>query len=391
MKDQRITRIRARNFRSLGDINLPLANFNVLIGPNGSGKTNVLNTLRFLATTFRFDLAEAVAEWKGFGHIQRQELRPGRVDLVVEGTVTPYSHEGALDVYELFLTRRPNGGVTRAENFTFKRTQGQGRRITVRGTTVSIDDEGRGGRKHELASSQTTGLATLPKFSDEEGGQGIRDFAALLSAIRVLEPDVVAARLPSRERNEPLLPDASNLADALRRLQRLDPDAFQALEFDLRRCLPGLQRIEIVPVGGAARASAVQLVEAGLSVPIDLADASFGTVRLLALLCALHEPSPPPFTAIEEVDHGLHPYALDILVDRLRAASERTQILAATHSPTFVNRLRPDEIIVCSRDARTGESIIPSLSPSRIEAALEASNMRAGELWFAGVLGGVPD
>ena len=48
------------------------------------------------------------------------------------------------------------------------------------------------------------------------------------------------------------------------------------------------------------------------------------SLRLLALLAAPHEPDPPPFMAIGEIDHGLHPYAMDVLLDRLRAASRRT-------------------------------------------------------------------
>lgn len=387
---QRLTRIAAKNFRSLQDVDVQLGAFNVLIGPNGSGKTNVLNTLRFLATTFRFDLSEALLEWRGFDHVQRQAKDRGAVRLVVEGLVTPNASANARDAYTLTLRRNATATVTREEEFTFKRTQGQGRRIRVQGKRISIDENGDPYLTRELATARTTGLATLPKLSDDEGGQGIRDFAEFLASVRVLEPNVEAARAPSRRSDAVLEPDASNLADALRRLSERDPDAFAELQRDLGRCLPGLLAVEVVDVGGASRASAVQLLEAGVTAPVELADASFGTVRLLALLCALHEPAPPPFTAIEEIDHGLHPYALDILVDRLRAASAKTQILAATHSPTFVNRLSDKEIIVCERDAHTGASLIPATTGEEIRAALSEGDLRAGELWFAGALGGVP-
>lgn len=83
-----VTRIQARNFRSLERVDLRLGPLNVLIGPNGSGKTNVLNVLRFLATTVRFDLAAALQEWNGFNHIQRQSAKPAAVELVIEGLVT---------------------------------------------------------------------------------------------------------------------------------------------------------------------------------------------------------------------------------------------------------------------------------------------------------------
>lgn len=384
-----VSRIRAENFRSLRDVDVRLGAFNVLVGPNGSGKSNLLNVLQFLATTVRFDLASALDVWRGFDHIQRQSSDTGPVRLSVEGQVTPNSSANAPDTYSLRLNPTKNG-VSRIEEFAFKRTSGAGRRITVKGRGITISEEGADERRLRLATEQTTGLATLPKFADDQGGLGIRQFTEFLSSIRVIEPDVSAARQMGRLVGGQLADDASNLADALHHLSTSAPDAFASLKHDLQRCLPGLSDIRFLPVGGSARQVVVQLVEAGVTKPIELMDASFGTVRLLALLAALHDPSPAPFTAIEEVDHGLHPYALEVLVERMRAASKRTQILAATHSPTLANRLEPEEIIICDRDSETGESLIPSTTSEQVSAALDGTDWRIGELWFAGALGGVP-
>ena len=309
--------------------------------------------------------------------------------------MTNNSGRNARDVYTLKLSRTLAGRVSRSEEFTFKRVSGRGRRLKVSGTRVVIEDYGKGAEtapvlSRQLADNQTTGLATLPKLSDDEGGEGIRRFTEFLTGIRVLEPDIVAARQPARTYGAPLAEDAGNLADVLAKIQSKDEDAWASLKTDLGRCFTGLRDIQIVPVGGAARSVSVQLIEQGVSQPVQLADASFGTVRLLTLLAALHEPQPAPFIAIEEVDHGLHPYALDLLVDRLRAASRRTQILVATHSPTFLNRLDPEEIVVCDRNPDTGASLIPAISPEQIRAAMARSDWRAGELWFSGAIRGVP-
>ena len=386
---QPVTRIRARNFRSLAHVDLPLQPLNVLIGPNGSGKTNVLNVLRFLATMVKFDLVAALDDWNGFDHIQRLSTRTGAVELTIEGLVTQNASPNAPDSYKLRLARQKNS-ISRREEFTFKRRGGRGRRITVSGSQVRIVEDEGPDFSHNLASNQTMGLATLPKLSDEEGGLGIRDFTDFLSQLQVLEPDVSAARRPARQYGAPIAEDASNLADALARLRMRDPDSWELLKSELGRCLPGLEDVLLSPVGGPSRSVTVQLVERGIAQPIELADASYGTVRMLALLAALHEPDPPPFTAIEEIDHGLHPYAMDVLLDRMRAASARTQILAATHSPTLVNRLRPAEIIVCDRDPETGASVIPAMSSDQIERAIRASEWSPGELWFAGAIRGVP-
>lgn len=386
----RLTRLQATEFRSLADVDIPLGPLTVLVGPNGAGKTNVLNVLRFLASTVRFDLAKAIDEWDGFSFIKRQgENKARTVKLRVSGLLTEHASANALDVYELRFSQPASGILSRYESFTFKRTPGRGRRkeIQVRGTQAAIGSED----SWQLATRQTTALATLPRLADAQGGAGIRRLADFLSSIRVLEPDMMAARLPSRMVPSGLADDAGNLAAALHDLSNTEPESFESLMSDMRFCLPGLDSVGFEPVGGPGKAVAVTLHERGVRMPVYLQEASFGTVRMLALLAALHEPDPPPFTGIEEVDHGLHPWAIEVLVERLRAASTRSQILITTHAPTLVNRLKPGELVVCDRDPDTGASVIPCIDSNEVlRLERSAGGLRPGELWFSGALDGVP-
>lgn len=329
--------------------------------------------------------------WGGFDSVQRQSRDTGPVRLLIEGSVTEHASLTAPDSYLLRLNRLKSGAIRRDEEFEFKRLPGRGRRIKVSGAQVTITAPDDMPELRRLRTAQTSGLGTLARLDDSAVGPGPAAYMQFLTSIRMLEPNVDAARQPARMAPGPLAGDAHNLSSALLNLQRASPSAFEDLLHDLKRCLPGLSGLELVPVGGSTTSVVVRLRERGLTRSIDLADASFGTVRLLALLTALHEPSQPAFTAIEEVDHGLHPYALEILIARMRDASERTQILAATHSPSLVNRLSANEIIVCDRDPETSESLIPARSAEEIQAAIDSSDMGPGELWFAGALGGVPD
>ncbi|WP_419841729.1 AAA family ATPase [Candidatus Poriferisodalis sp.] len=176
----------AKEFRSLENVDLPLGPLTVLVGPNGSGKTNVLNVLRFLASTVRFDLAAAVDEWGGFDYVKRQgEGSPrAHVKLEIEGIVTNNASRTALDEYKLSFSLTARNRLRREESFTFKRTQGQGRRITIKGSKVEFskdDPHDSSPLTRELADAQRTGLATLPDWSDEDGGEGIRLLADFLS------------------------------------------------------------------------------------------------------------------------------------------------------------------------------------------------------------------
>jgi predicted ATPase len=157
---------------------------------------------------------------------------------------------------------------------------------------------------------------------------------------------------------------------------------------DATSVLPNLQDIRFEFPSGAAREVVVVLVETGLRRSTQLADASYGTIRLLGLLALLYDQDPPALTCIEEIDHGLHPQALELLVDRLREASMRSQFIIATHSPAVADRLKPEELVVCER-LHDGSSAIPAVSRADVRRIVrESEGLPLGELWFSGALGG---
>lgn len=389
-----LRRIKARNYRSLANVNVEFRDLSVLIGPNGSGKSNLLSVLRFLRDTAKQSIPAAIQESGGWDAVLRQSSGGQKVALTVEAVVSEHASVNALDRYTLTLEEGEDG-ISRTEELLYKRVSGRGRRTVLRSRGQEVFEEpGPDTDAPDLFAlgleTETSALGFLAQMIDERVGGGPRDVASFLSDVRYLDPDVDRARRPSRRGAQRLADDASNLSWALLALRDEDPDDFLELERDLARCLPGLKGIHFESIGGAGSAMVAKLEEEGLRSRIDLADASFGTVRVLALLTALHDPNPPDVTVIEEVDHGLHPYALDVLVDRLRAASERTQVIVASHSPTLVNRLSPEEIIVCDRDPGTGASLIPATRSEEIADAVAHSEWKAGELWFSGLLGGVP-
>lgn len=112
------------------------------------------------------------------------------------------------------------------------------------------------------------------------------------------------------------------------------------------------------------------------------ADASYGIVRLLALLAARMNR-----TAYVDGDRGNRsrpaPLRDGRSADRLRVASRRTQILAATYSPTLVNRPHPEEII--DRDPETGASLIPAASADEIARAVQAFRLGSGGVLVLGL------
>lgn len=398
MSSPAIRALKIRNFRSLQHVDLTFGPLNVLVGPNGAGKTNVLDALAFLGDAARTDLLPALQERGGYGRVRfRGDNASGNVQLGLVAEVTQHASSTAPDEYDLSFRVDKRGRVTRTEDFTFKRTSGRGRRIQVTGSRVEITDR-RGQaaehRRETSVASSVLGLATIKRLGPSAGQEQVVQLTDVLESFRVFEVDVQAARRPAAvaDPDAPvvLASDGSNVSAFLYRLAEDTPDLWVRFVEDARAILPGLADLHFRPVGGATGAVVLELEELGLSGRTDLAEASFGTVRGLALLALLHDPDPPRITCVEEIDHGLHPYAIDRIVDLLRDASERTQLLVATHSPVFVNRLRSDELIVCERDTETGASRIPAIDPDEVRAMADAGELQLGELWFSGALGGVP-
>ncbi len=390
-------RLHIQNFLSLRDVEVELGDLTVLVGPHAAGKSNLLKVFEFLGETARTDLVPAVNRFGGVDALLfRGKRRKAVFSIELHAEVTRYAHGSALDEYRLQV--RPRGSVImgplleREESFRFKRTRGAGRRITLKGGRLAVLGDDDASLYESDLQLESVGLSVLRKLGKQVQADQWQELASLFLELRIFDPDVSVARLPVERDPSPVLAsDASNLAAFLEWLSEEHADTFDVLVDDLRTIVPSVEALEFRPVGGSTEAVALGLRERHLSGITDLAHASYGTVRALALLAMLHDPNPPRLTLVEEIDHGLHPWALDRIVERLRSATRRTQLLLATHSPALVNRLRPEEIIVCERDPKTGASLIPAIDAARVRELVAEDELSLGELWFTGTLGGVPE
>lgn len=405
---ERVTHLRAlrvRGFRSLRDVEVKLGRVNVLVGPNGAGKSNLVDALRFIRDSARKSVSQAIELRGGFDQLlfhgaeqepafsigavieTQHKVRGGDVDDYTLIIKKPVAVASALDriVHGERLERvAEDGGVIFSTHagelhraYDFKDDSGE----------RHVDDNDYPFPPDALL------LTALPDLGVLRMGADFTPAPDTFVRARFFDVNVEVARGPVvAGMTTELRDDAAQLASFLRWMSQARPDEFARLVLDARSLVPGLEGIEFESIGGAVAQIVVMLAEKGLAKRTPLGLASFGTVRLLALLALLHDWDPPPLVCIEEIDHGIHPWAFDRLVELIRAASKRTQLLITTHSPAFVNRLKAEEIIVCERDPRTGESLIPAVPARRIKAILRKADGQVGpgELWFSGTLGGVP-
>ncbi len=209
-------------------------------------------------------------------------------------------------------------------------------------------------------------------------------------------PDDAIARPVQLQPFEELHPDGANLAGVLDRLRDQNPERFELVNEELSRWIPEFNRILFETPGPGLRAIALRTREGSHS--IKAADLSQGTLIALALLTIAYLPEPPSIVCLEEPDHGLHPRLLRDVRDAIyrlaypegaQEKREPVQVIATTHNPYFLDLFRehPEEIVIAEKVGLEAKFSRLSDRPDLEEILGDAP---LSEVWYSGVLGGVP-
>ena len=387
MEGRRVLRsLTLKNILSFGPEGqtLELEPLNVLIGPNGSGKTNlieVLGLLRSLPVNLPLFLSKAggINEWlwKGQGvdpclTISSEWER---------GTERPLLHS---------LTLRADGFMPRvvgeevrpclsAETIGLK----HGKALKEVCYRYSIFEDG----PHvKVPKGLKTDQSVLAQRREPDTPE-IDDLKDRLTEIRFYRDWTLGPHSPIRATQPANLPggfleeDASNLALILN-TQSLDRRVKESLLDNFRKVYQGANDIRVNIVGGYVELVVTE--EHGWSIPaVRLSD---GTLRYLCLLAILCHPSPPPLVCIEEPELGLHPDLIATVAKLLIDASSRTQLIVTTHSVDLISALweYPEAVVVCERGFNG--TTMERLDPKRLKKWLERFSL--GELWTMGEIGG---
>ena len=193
-----------------------------------------------------------------------------------------------------------------------------------------------------------------------------------------LFPD--AMRDPRKPTDTSLLNErGSNLASVLRKMLKSKSPYLDEIKNALEHVVPGMSDLQVRHVGGFL---VVKLRHQGANggsarSSFDLSQESDGTVRLLGLLTALYQDSPPSLIGIEEPELTIHPGALAVISDILVEAAQRTQVLVTTHSPDLIDRLPIDSLRAV--DLEDGCTRVGRVSDTQAEA-VRTGLFTSGEL-----------
>ncbi len=200
----------------------------------------------------------------------------------------------------------------------------------------------------QLASSELLAVNTLGQFAKHPRVSALRRFITGWY-LSYLTADHTRS-LPEAGAQERLSATGDNLPNVIQYLKEQHPQRLEEILKTLSGRIPRLEKVEasIMQDGRLL----LEIKDAPFSHPILAKFASDGTLKLLAYLTVLYDPSPPPLVGIEEPENHLHPRLLPHIAEECRAASANTQLMVKTHSPFFVDSLKPEELWVLYRDEK---------------------------------------
>ncbi len=184
--------------------------------------------------------------------------------------------------------------------------------------------------------------------------------------------------------NETLHSNACNLAAFLMRLEKSFPEHFAQITETIRQVAPFFGEFVLKEVStGKTQLLWKDRCSDLLFYPSQLSD---GTLRYICLATLLLQPEPPSTIIIDEPELGLHPYAIKLLASLLFEVANRAQIIVSTQSSQLVDELTPEQIIVVNH--KKGESILERLNPEALGEWLKEYTL--GQLWEKNTFGGLP-
>jgi predicted ATPase len=381
----RIEYLRVENFRALRKVEFQkLTPLTVLLGPNGSGKSTVFDVFAFLSECFDTGLRRA---WDKRGRAKELRTRGADGPLVIE---IKYK-EGKLPLitYHLAVDERRGSPVVVEEWLQWRRgRRGQPFRFldykegSGRAISGELPDEKATRVETPLKSPDLIAVNALGQFAEHPRVAALRDF---ITGWYVSYFSVNDTRgQPEAGPQERLSRTGDNLANVIQYLVEQHPDRLSEIFRVLRDRVPHIERVlaEAMPDGRLL----LTIKDAPFDNPVLARFASDGTLKMLAYLVLLFDPVPPPFIGIEEPENFLHPRLLPGLAEECRRASEHGQLLVTTHSPFFIDALRPKEVRVLYRDDKGYTqtclvSEIPGVPQFMEHGAL------LGQLWLEGQFG----
>jgi predicted ATPase len=366
-----LKKIAIKGYRSIKDVSLDLRALNVLIGANGAGKSNFVSFFKMLNEM----MASRLQEYIGKTGRGQSILHFGpKVTPQLEGGLQ-FEEGNVLDTYYLRLIHAAGDTLLFADE------------------TLDYTREGWPG-PHKPPMSLGGGHPET-RIGDmvAQGNQTAKVFRRILNDCRVYHFHDTSPTARVRQfcyigDNRWLMPDAGNLAALLYAYQQKGDPAYRRIVSTVKKVMPEFADFDLQPDRLNPREIALNWRKQGSEYLFGPHQISDGSLRAMSIFTLFLQPDTelPDVIILDEPELGLHPHALEIVAGLIRATSQKSQVIVATQSQSFLEHFQPPEIVVV--ESKGGASHFRHLDADQLKDWL--ADYTIGELWEKNVLGGGP-
>jgi predicted ATPase len=367
-----LERVVLKGYKTIREAEITLRPINVLIGANGSGKSNFIGLFQFMNAVAQRRMQTFVAQTGGANQI----LHYGR------------KTTERLEI-ELWFTQ--GSGLANGYVCTLLPTTDD--LLVFDQESVFFHDRNRYEHPYGKGiASQVHNETLLPDWP-QPGNRVAKYVLAALNSWQVYHFHDTSASAKVKQTGDIhdnlfLRPDAANLAAYLYLLREKHEPFYRNIVETIRLAAPFFGDFVLRPSPFNPEKIRLEWQERdsdNLFGPHALSD---GTLRFICLTTLFLQPPErlPKTIVLDEPELGLHPFAVALLADLVRSASQHTQVILATQSVTLVNQFQPEDILVVDR--QKGQSVFRRLAPEEMTSWLEDYGL--GDLWEKNLLGGRP-
>lgn len=356
--------LRLKNFRAFRNAEIKnIPNYCVLVGANGVGKSTVFSVFEFLKDTMESNVNAALGRLGGSLGFREVRSRgsEGPIEIEIKFRIDDKS---PLITYFIAINEENGRAIVEREYLRYRRgskgkpwsfldfSHGKGFAITNELENVSSEQE----LQREEQTLKASDLLAIKGLAQFEKFPAVMALGELIEKWHVSDFHISKARTtPETGYAEHLSREGENLPLVIQYLHRFHPETFDKILKLLSKRVPGISNVEAKTTEEGR--ILLKFQDGAFADPFLARYVSDGTIKMLAYLVLLFDPSPHPLLCVEEPENQLYVSLLEELAEDFRQYVNRGgQVMVSTHSPDFLNALRPDEVFYIVKKMATPKS-----------------------------------
>lgn len=338
-------KIEIRNFKNLSNISFDLTDFSVVVGHNGSGKSNLLKAINLTTLLVSGKQVDSILLNSGLGgtlfelFFDRENPEISfTYNLELDGMPYTYSFTLRLELPKKARSIQSINNYFKVVNESLKQSNKELIIRSIDKTSIYNDTDN---KLHPIEMTDTQLAISVLKGSVEI--EKIRNWLSLVK--------VETFENPRDEYDNFILEDSEQsnetLAERIRSLRKSDNEKYNEVVNNFKRLIPEFANIQIDET--LSKFIRVQILENSLKQPLSISSSSSGNLKTMHIILSLLTSPTPTALFIDELENSLHPLRIKQVVDFIKLIAEADnnpiQIVIATHNPILLDNVKPEEII----------------------------------------------